>query len=372
MALGVLSSQRQSKPNHLKGRLRIMRHKLVTSAFLILWSGLSLVGQMTKASRGRMPIKPNSKIAQDLRDRHGNETVDVIVRFKKSAQGERLTKARARLSPKVTRSRGQRRTRLDLIRSSAYRVQAGEIETIANDPDVEFVAPDRTVGALLDYARPAVGADIAQQYGWTGSGVTIAIIDTDIDSDEEDLLGEDGDDNDDDGDVRVLYQESFVPGVGPEEKDNSHATHVAGIAVGTGKESSDDEHTATYKGVAPGADLVHLRVLDKYGQGQDSWVIAAIERAVELKDQHNIRVINLSLGRPVFESHEDDPLCQAVKAAWEAGIVVVVAAGNMGRDNSFENQGYGTVTSPGNSPYVITVGAMKTRTTPRTHPSPTR
>ena len=305
-----------------------MRYKLVTSAFLILWSGLSLVGQMTKASRGRMPIKPNSKIAQDLRDRHGNETVDVIVRFKKSAQGERLTKARARLSPKVTRSRGQRRTRLDLIRSSAYRVQAGEIETIANDPDVEFVAPDRTVGALLDYARPAVGADIAQQYGWTGSGVTIAIIDTDIDSDEADL-------EDADGHVRVLYQESFVPGVGPEEKDNSHATHVAGIAVGTGKRSTGDKYTATYKGVAPGADLVHLRVLDKYGQGQDSWVIAAIERAVELKDEHNIRVINLSLGRPVFESHEDDPLCQAVKAAWEAGIVVVAAAGNMGRDNSW-------------------------------------
>ena len=53
-----------------------------------------------------------------------------------------------------------------------------------------------------------------------------------------------------------------------------------------------------------------------------------------------------------------------MKAAWEAGIVVVAAAGNMGRDNSFENQGYGTVMSPGNSPYVITVGAMKTRTTP--------
>jgi serine protease AprX len=89
-------------------------------------------------------------------------------------------------------------------------------------------------------------------------------------------------------------------------------------------------------------------------------VIAAIERAIALKNTYNIRVINLSLGRPVFESYTDDPLCQAVEAAWKAGIVVVVAAGNDGRNNSFGTDGYGTITSPGNDPYVITVGAMKT------------
>jgi serine protease AprX len=57
-------------------------------------------------------------------------------------------------------------------------------------------------------------------------------------------------------------------------------------------------------------------------------------------------------------------LCQAVEAAWNAGIVVVVAAGNDGRDNSFGNYGYGTINAPGNDPYVITVGAMNTMGTP--------
>src|SRR5439155_14126235 len=52
--------------------------------------------------------------------------------------------------------------------------------------------------------------------------------------------------------------------------------------------------------------------------------------------------------------------CQAVEKAWKTGIVVVVAAGNYGRDNSFNNNGYGTITSPGIDPYVITVGAMRT------------
>src|SRR5947209_7597313 len=58
-----------------------------------------------------------------------------------------------------------------------------------------------------------------------------------------------------------------------------------------------------------------------------------------------------------------DPLCQAVEAAWKAGIVVVVAAGNYGRDNSMLTQGYGTIAAPGNDPYVITVGAMSTNAT---------
>ena len=65
------------------------------------------------------------------------------------------------------------------------------------------------------------------------------------------------------------------------------------------------------------------------------------------------------MGRPIYESFLDDPLCQAVEAAHSAGILVVVAAGNEGRDNSHNAMGYGTINAPGNDPFVITVGAMK-------------
>ena len=110
-----------------------------------------------------------------------------------------------------------------------------------------------------------------------------------------------------------------------------HGTHVAGIIGGNGANSHCATCTRDSAGMAPGVNLLNFRVLDQYGCDHDSTVIQAIDYAISLKDTYNIRVINLSLGRPVFESYTVDPLCQAVEAAWKAGIVVVVAAGNDGR-----------------------------------------
>ena len=71
------------------------------------------------------------------------------------------------------------------------------------------------------------------------------------------------------------------------------------------------------RGIAPNANLLDLRVLDKNGMSSDSVVIAAIQQAVQLKTKYNVRVINLSLGRPIHESCNLDALCQAAEAAWE-------------------------------------------------------
>ncbi len=99
-------------------------------------------------------------------------------------------------------------------------------------------------------------------------------------------------------------------------------------------------------------------MLDRDGMSNDSVVIAAVQQAVQLKGKYNVRVINLSLGRPIYESCTQDPICEAAEAAWKNGIVVVIAAGNLGRNS------YATILSPGNSPHAITVGAMKTMQTP--------
>jgi serine protease AprX len=147
-----------------------------------------------------------------------------------------------------------------------------------------------------------------------------------------------------------------------------HGTHVAGIIAGNGAASTGSVYYRTFYGIARRANIINIRVLDGKGQGTVSGVAAGIQWAVDNRRTHNIRVMNLSLGHRVGESYKTDPLCLAVEKAWKAGIVVVCSAGNMGRSqdvksSSLNNEGYGTaygsIQSPGNSPFVITVGAMK-------------
>jgi len=134
--------------------------------------------------------------------------------------------------------------------------------------------------------------------------------------------------------------------------DYGHGTHVAGIIAGNGYDS-----LGARTGVAPRANIVGLKVLDANGQGYISDVIAALDYAISVKDAYNIRVINLSVGAGVFESYETDPLAQAARRAVDAGIVVVAAAGNLGKRSSDGQVQYGGITSPGNAPWVLTVGA---------------
>ena len=112
-------------------------------------------------------------------------------------------------------------------------------------------------------------------------------------------------------------------------------------------------------GIAPRAKLVNVRVLGADGSGFTSDVIDGIEWVVANRARYNIRVINLSLGHPVMEACATDPLCEAVNQAVQAGIVVVVAAGNAGKAPDGRTI-LGGISSPANSPYAITVGALNT------------
>ena len=112
----------------------------------------------------------------------------------------------------------------------------------------------------------------------------------------------------------------------------------------------------------PGANIIALKALNANGAGRISDIIAAIDYAVSVKNTYNIRVINLSLGAGVYESYRTDPLTLAAKRAVDAGIVVVAAAGNMGRAANGQPQ-YGAISAPANAPWVLTVGASSTEGT---------
>ena len=137
-----------------------------------------------------------------------------------------------------------------------------------------------------------------------------------------------------------------------------HGTHVGGLIAGNGAGTN-----GRYRGVATGASLVGLKVLDANGAGLTSDVLTALEYAINNRRELNIRVINLSLGHPIFEPAASDPLVLAVEAAARKGIVVVVSAGNFGCLPNTNQCGYAGITSPGNAPSAITVGAVDTMQT---------
>jgi serine protease AprX len=278
--------------------------------------------------------------------------VDVIVQFNHVPT--------AKHHQMVANHGGKLKRQLGRFKGAAYTMPASMVAGLANDPEVRYISPDRPVhGAstesnqpVLDYHNETINAPAAWALGLDGTGVGVAVIDSGI-ANVPDL-----------NNTNVVYSQDFTGDPNNSAADvYGHGTHIAGIIAGNGAASTGPTDFYTFQGIAPNVNLLNLRVLDANGEGTDSEVIAAIQTAIQLQSTYNIRVINLSMGRPVLETYALDPLCQAVEQAWQSGIVVVVAAGNYGRDNNAGTNGYGTITAPGNDPYAITVGAMNTEGT---------
>lgn len=215
-------------------------------------------------------------------------------------------------------------------------------------PEVLRIAVDREVTGTMQRTAATVGASwVTEQLGYDGTGVGIAIIDSGVASWHDDL-----------GPGRVSHFVDFVSDLPVAHDGYGHGTHVAGIIAGSGYDSD-----GARRGIAPGASLVVLRVLDEAGEGHISDVIASIDYAIEHRTELNIRIINLSVASGVYESYTTDPLTLAAKRAVDAGIVVVTAAGNLGQSARGVLQ-HGGITSPGNAPWVLTVGATDHRMTP--------
>jgi serine protease AprX len=171
------------------------------------------------------------------------------------------------------------------------------------------------------------------EMGYTGKGVGLAVIDSGIHPLQ-------------DFDDRIVKFVDMTKGKEEPYDPYGHGTYVTGIAAGSGAASS-----GLYRGVAPGADIISLRITTV------AEAIKAIQWATENKDEYNIRVMNLSLGDYPIESYKDCPWSQAAEKAWDAGIVVVAAAGNEGPER-------GSINTPGINPKIITVGYMDDKNTP--------
>jgi serine protease AprX len=291
----------------------------------------------TEAARARTTrkISPRAAAQADIRIRGA---VDVLVRFRDLA-GHRERSIVARFGGRVRR-----------MHNGGWisaRLPRRQVRKLAQDPAVEQITSDEPIFATMEIGRATAGqpTSAVAESSLKGAGVTIAVIDSGVAQHAEiqtlvasvDLVGH--------------YDPTFDPGRSTDP--NGHGTHVAAIMVGDGGHSQDHRLV----GVAPEAGLVSLRVLDAQGRGVASDMLAALDWVLDHKDEYGIRVLNLSLGHPVYEPAAADPLVQAVEALWDAGVVVVCSAGNNGRD------GYGTISSPCNARKAITVGALNDRNT---------
>ncbi len=168
--------------------------------------------------------------------------------------------------------------------------------------------------------------------GVTGRGVGVAVLDTGI------FLHEDFED-------RVIVFRDMLQRRTEPYDDNGHGTHISAIIGGAGTASE-----GRYCGVAPGCNLISVKVLDRKGNGYASDVLAGLRWIRENKDRYGIRIVNISVGSYSKKNmNENSALVKGVNAAWDDGLVVVVAAGNQG-------PGRQTITTPGISRKVITVG----------------
>lgn len=200
------------------------------------------------------------------------------------------------------------------------------------------------------YFQKESGTTLLTQAGLTGSGIGVAIIDSglwDIPALTHNALGE----------LRIAtHYNAIRDQIDLNLRDEGgHGSHMASIIANSQRVANRDP--AQFQGLAPNAVLIPVTAISPRGDGDFMDIIRGIQWVTNNQAHFNIRVLNLSLTATPRSEYWADPMNQAVMEAWKAGITVVVAAGNDGPD-------WGTIGSPGNNPYVITVGAFTDSWTP--------
>ena len=268
---------------------------------------------------------------------------------------------------------------------------AVRVAALSQHSDVKSITPNRdtqSTGSALESIVGAMTAGVriysktTKYSGYDGTGVGIAILDSGVMKAHKNFLDAAGATrvkrsvnmlnaagadwaNPWDGPASLQpgstalnnYETAIAADSALTQDPYGHGTHVASVAAGRGFYQSPD---AT--GVAPNANVYDVRVLNNLGIGTISDAIEGINWVMYHAREYNIRVLNISLAAQSTDTYGADPLCHAVRMATAMGITVVAAGGNFGLTLAGKEV-YGAVSSPGNEPSAITVGAVNTLTT---------
>lgn len=194
-------------------------------------------------------------------------------------------------------------------------------QIVQNSPSVRAAGLDRRSEGQLNGSVPFIGGDWVHNSGWTGTGVTVAVIDSGIDTNHPDL-------SDDIAAGAWHYlDQGFDQGPGAEDV-SGHGTAVTGVITSRG--------LVAPVGMAPDAKILPIQVLDSNASGWSSDIVAGIDHVVSVKANYaDLNIMNLSLGQNTFAQCPCDAasadtmlFAVALEAARNAGLLPVVAAGN--------------------------------------------
>jgi subtilisin family serine protease len=319
------------------------------SALLLLPFGRAAASGSNSGHGKEENQRHKSKVSADLRENvrksGGSGKVSVIVQPK----GEWTDEQEGAFVAHGARVK-QRHTNLD---SRVVEMPAAAVEALAAREDIDYISADREMYAL-GHLSLTTGADAARLLDTSTTTankgfVNIAILDSGIDAWHKSTYNDAG------SSTRVFGNYVFTsePNTGRADA-YGHGTHVATAAAGGSLIAS-----GAYKGAAYDSQIFNVKVLDSQGRGSVSQLLAAMDWVIANRTLYNLRVVNLSLGMPAIDSYMNDPVCKAVRRMVDLGIVVVVAAGNDGKDAEGRKI-YGQIHSPGIEPSAITVGASNT------------
>ncbi|HEY6417284.1 MAG TPA: S8 family serine peptidase [Acidimicrobiales bacterium] len=284
-----------------------------------------------------------SKLVEQGYADKASATTPVIVRFRadsmrrslptavaKTTELETINAIAGRERKALARKFGQAlRTQLKADAPAIRQRNASRLWRSGPFAGIQRIYLDQKVKTTLAESVPQIGAPQAWAAGFDGTGINVAVLDTGIDKTHPDLSGN-----------KVVAEANFTTQPTPAD-EHGHGTHVASTVAGTGAALG-----GLRKGVAPGASLMNGRVLDQFGNGQFSWIIAGMEWAAA----NGADVISMSL-QGGFSDGTDPLSVAANQLTASAGVLFTIAAGNFGSGES-------TVTTPGTATDALTVGAV--------------
>lgn len=207
-----------------------------------------------------------------------------------------------------------------------------DLSILSYQNDITFIKSN-TVVQTQNFEQDFINLEKIREGKFYGQGQTICFIDTGIFPHFDFIFPQ----------SKIIKFVDLINKKSTPYDDNGHGTFVAGICSGNGVFSKNN------MGIAPMSNIISIKALGKSGDSNSNVILDAMQWVYDNHKVYNISVVCMSFGADVIDKF--DPLSNGAEALWKAGITVVVAAGNSGPKEK-------TIKSPGNNPYVITVGAL--------------